>query len=1180
MGEKKFTSEQLKAINTKGKTLLVSAAAGSGKTATLIERIIRSLLDEKNPEDISEILIVTFTNAAVAEIKSRISKALKSALESSPENETLSRQLMLLPTAKICTIDSFCNEILRRNADKVGIAPNYRIAETAESEILSRSILSALINNIYEDSLQRVASAEEFSHLADALTASKHNSELEEVFLKLYEKSKSNPEGVLIFNRLKELYENEAPEDNRYTNYALSALQGTSEHYYASILKILPELSESVYFETASSDIALMQNLIFQDTYSDAKKALSSLSYARLPSSKGARSEVEDDFKYLRADMKEKIQQISENFFSYSPSEWSSLYKELSSTLSVLYRFLAEFDRIYTEEKKKRAMLEYSDIERYTYLVLYENGSPSDIARSIRAEFSSVYIDEYQDVNALQNKIFEAVSTEKNRFMVGDIKQSIYAFRSADPDIFAQMKNSFPRLCDAENSSTASIFMSQNFRSDRGIIDFANMVFDELFPLCAESIGYQDEDSLIPSKLYENAEPKYRKPEITLISSERNGIGEEYKRKKDFECELVAKRIAQLLSEGQLNDGSAIKPSDIAVIMRGGKSRMADYARALESYGIPSEESDSKDFFLSSTILLALSLLCAIDNPQKDIYLAAIMLSPIFSFTPDELYLIREKSQSSLYESLKKYTEEHPDFKKGKQLLERLERYRTLSEGMNIDTFLIRLYNDTGLLSLAEKSGGKENLLLLQSYAKKFSSSKLTGLYNFIKFINNIISSNTRFDTKRERSGADAVSIMSVHASKGLEYPIVFYVDTDSSLGGKDSRDRIAFSEKFGLSLRLRSPSGLALVNNPVHNIILDFNAKKSFEEELRIMYVALTRPKERLYIYAAIPDNDEEFFKKADSKRKFLSKNSMYSLTSAIDIILASGAGADIGIIKTPPISEGVSNLTTKKESAAPDFEMISKDELSTRLSFSYPHQILTTLPEKMSISKLYPELLDEVGEAVSLKLEKEETPVKKRGILPEFITGKASDESAKKGIATHSFMQFFSLDELSKNGAEEELERLVEKGFLSKDDAARVRLKEIENFKYSKLFNDIQLAKSLYREFRFTTLLPARYFTDDKEKKAALKDTDILVQGVIDCLYEDADGEFHLVDYKTDRLSKAELADRALADEVLREKHKLQLSYYSLAVKNIFGKEPKDIKIYSTVLSDTVDVQRVVFE
>ena len=1192
MAERKFTPEQESAINTKNKTLLVSAAAGSGKTATLTERIIRSLTD--GSEDIGRMLIVTFTNAAVRELRDRIKAAVEAALEKEPENKQLERQLTLLPMAKICTIDSFCNEILRKNSDKVGISPNYRVADAAEVEILSYSILSGLIDSLYENERCDIMEASEFALLADCLTSSKKNSELEEIFLNLYEKSKSTVEGVEIFKILADKYAAASPRDNEYTEYAVNLLKSALSHEAKIMASLSQELClsgtapEVLYSEAFRKESELLQTIICKNDYFAIKEALDSLSFDRLPATKSSdKTALMEEAVAQRNGMKDEIKAIRDKYFFYSEDELSELFSKLYKTLSLLSSFISEFDKLYMIEKTRRLMLEYSDIERFAYSALYEkDGSPSDFALSLRQEFTSVYIDEYQDVNAIQAKIFDAVSLPANRFMVGDIKQSIYGFRSAEPDIFASMKKAFPALAKSDRSFSASIFMSKNFRSDAGIIDFVNSVFDKAFGLTKDSIGYLSEDRLECGKIYEDGRiPEYKKPLFLLIpekpSSDDEPGDDEPGDRRALECRAVAEKINELLKSGKLNSGKAPKPSDIAIIMRGNKQRMNDYAEALLELNIPSEKADDKSFFLNSEVLLALCLLNAIDNPEKDIYLAGLLASPLFSFTADELYLIRKNKVGSLFRSLVSYTEETPDFKNGRDFLEKLSFYRTLAEGLSVDALILRLYNDTGLLELANHNeNGSENLLLLYNYAKNFSTSSLKGLYNFIKFINNVIERKTEFDAKRDSDEANAVHIMTVHASKGLEYPIVFYVDTDTALSYKERGDKLSFSEKFGLSMRLRSPGGLALVENPVHNLINHFNAKRYFEEELRIIYVALTRAREQLFIVGCVPEDTEGYFEKLKSKARFLDEYSIYKTKSPLELMLTTAEEYDLIIQNYDGLAcEEKSTPETVAEEDDDSFSL-SREELSLRLNFSYPDVHLTKIPEKLSISVLYPTVLDgSENEEISLQIQGGREK-KASQTVPEFITKSKRDESAKRGIATHNYLQFFDIEKLQKNGALEELERLTKDGFISEENKNLVRLSEIELFEKSDFFKEMKRAKNIYRELRFNTRLPAKFFTGDEQLRARLGSDELLVQGVIDCILEDENGKLHLVDYKTDRLTNEELSDKALAEKKLNGSHALQLSYYSLAIEKIFGKAPISVRVYSLPLGDTVDINVLNFK
>ncbi len=1194
MAETKFTPQQESAINTTDKTLLISAAAGSGKTATLTERIIRSLTRKEEPEDISRMLIVTFTNAAVGELRDRIKRAIEEELKNNPGNESLERQLKLLPMAKICTIDSFCNEILRKNSDKVGIPPNYRIADAAEVEILSYSILSGLIDALYENERCDIMRAEEISELADTLTSSKKNSELEEIFLKLYEKSKSSVHGVGIFKILADKYKALNPKENEYTSYAVALLHSAAEHYEKVLFKIGEELTHSgtdgeiIYGEFICKEAEILKTLVCENDYFSLKNALDTLVFERLPAvKKENKTPLMEELASLRTSMKSDFKSISDKYFFYTEKEFTELFRELHRVLTLFSKLISEFDEIYMQEKIKRLVLEYSDIERFAYTSLYEkDGTLTDFAESQKSEYSSVYIDEYQDVNALQAKIFDAISRCDNRFMVGDIKQSIYGFRSAEPDIFAYMKKSFPKLEDKSASPSSSIFMSKNFRSDEGIIDFVNSVFDKAFGLTKESIGYLPEDRLEFGKIYKNGTiPEYKKSTFILVpSSSHDGSKADEantKTSRERECKIVAEKIEALLKNGKLNSKEATRPSDIAIILRGNRQRMNDYSEALSALNIPSEKADDKNFFLNSEVLLVLCLLNSIDNPEKDIYLAGLLASPLFRFTADELFLVRNNRISSLYKSLVSYTEENPNFEKGRDFIEKLEFYRTLAEGLSVDALILRLYNDTGLLNIAKRFNSEENLLLLYDYAKKFSCSSLKGLYNFIKFINNIIERGTQFDAKRDGDEKDAVHIMTVHASKGLEYPIVFYVDTDTALSDREKGDKLAFSEKFGLSLRLRSPSGLALVENPIHNTVVHFNSKRYLEEELRVIYVALTRAKEELFIVGKVPEDYEDYLEKLKFKKRFLDKYSIYKTKSALELILVAGENYKI-LIESKESEEALKENASENILNGEDYDSyaLSEEELFSRLSFNYSNDHLTKIPEKLSVSALTPTVLDgSEEEEISLLIESSTPRDKKRGIIPDFIRGSKSDESTKRGIATHNYLQFFSIENLDRNGAEEELERLFNLGFISKEDKERVRLTEIELFRKSDFFREMKSAQKIYRELRFNTRLPAKFFTCHEELRLKLKDSELLVQGVIDCIIEDENGNLHLADYKTDRLSKDEIKDKGLAEKKLNDSHARQLSYYSLAVEKIFGKAPKTVRVYSLPLGSTVNIKLLDF-
>lgn len=1197
-----FTKEQQSAIDTRDKTLLISAAAGSGKTATLTQRIIASLLDEENPADISELLIVTFTNAAVGELRERIGKAIRERLASEPANLRLQRQLLLLPSATICTIDSFCNEVLRANTGAVGIPPNYRIADAAEAELLGGAVCESLIAAVYEGDLADEISPEDFAELCDALTRVKEDASLAPTLLALYRKCETHEKGVHSLRALCEEYDPRkytAPEQTRLGAYILRETAEMAAHYTGALQKTLAtfplEGKAALLHALLSEEQYWFYHLSTARTYGEMRTRLYEFSFKNQPPIPAAQKtpEIERAIR-LRAEYKEAVSSYRAKFFAYTVEQFAELYTKLYKQTDILCTFLEKFDFSFREEKARRGLCEYADIERYAYRCLWDGDTPSAYAKELSEKYSAIYIDEYQDVNRLQNLVFAAVARPNNRFMVGDIKQSIYSFRSADPSIFAEMKNTFPPLEKAGRSHAASIFMSQNFRCDEGVVDFVNRIFDTVFGHLGESIGYVPEDRLTFSKLgpVGNAFP-----EITLVSSAHSASEEsededgEPPSAVEAEAYAVGKKILSLLDGGKKNDGTPIRPGDIAVIFRGLHSRAPIYTRVFASMGIPCAVGDEKSLLLAPEVLLCLCLLNTIDNPHRDIYLAGLLCSPLYGFTADDLVRYRGAEQErgvSLFSALEAYAREHPEDARLSHFLSSLAHYQLMAEGMRVDEFLTKLYAESAMLSLAAKNGGRDNLLLLKDYAARYEAGGFSGLYSFIHYINNLIESRTDFDSKRQ-DGADddRVRLITVHASKGLEYPVCFLAACGTDIRDAESGP-FAYVEGFGLAFRLRDSSGLSLVENPAVNALLRRRAEKGFEEELRILYVALTRARERLYLFGTCSRTaPEDYLARVQDQISFLDAYSLRRMRSFLKIALACPTGAEVHIEHGDPAA--VNEVQTEEQpdpiSALPPCEE-EVERFVSRFGYTYPHAVLANTPRKLSVSALSKDRLDRMEKESTLPedaplsylpsdCEEQEPQSTHAPRLPAFVTGRREKESARRGIATHLFLQFCDFAALSERGAQAELDRLIREKFISEEDGARVRLGEIEKFRESRLLDAILSAKALHREMRFHARMPAVLFTESEEKRAALGEHRILVQGVIDCLYEDESGDLTLIDYKTDRLPREALRDPALAAEILSEKHREQLSYYAIAVEQMFGKRPKYIRVYSLHLGDTVEIE-----
>ncbi len=1218
-----WTQKQFDAINTRDRTLLVSAAAGSGKTATLTERIIQSILDEKNPGDIGRMLIVTYTNAAVDELRTRVALKIREAADAAPDNAALEEQLLRIKDAKIMTITSFCNTILRSSAESIGLSPTYRIAEPSEAKIVSSAVLEGLINAAYEGVLDGVCTSQEFIALANALSNVKNSGSLADAISFLYDKLKSTEDGVATLGALIEEYDPKgfsSVEKTRLGDYICNFVRDAFMEYERLYISIAPlagaEKMDKKNLELLDSDLGFVRSVCDSHGYTDMRDALSKYKAGRVSRPKPDNTtEFSERFAFIHDSLAADVKKLTAEYFSYTEGEWASTYAALYSTLSVLYRFMDEYDRRFADEKKRRSICEFSDVERYAYTALWENGERTELAHELAAKFDAIYVDEYQDVNALQNKIFEAISTDTNRFMVGDIKQSIYGFRAARPDIFADMKAHYPELGTPGDRPAASIFMSNNFRCDEPVIDFVNGVFDTLFSLKGQSIGYTDGDRLVFSKIYKEGEhPIGHVPEIHLIEkpstsgaegeSEEEAVAREERESAELEAYYITKKIAEIIGK-PLANGDPIMPKDITVLMRSVKGDLArELSTRLANVGIRTSVVDTGSLFLDESVLLALSFLYCIDNPRRDVYLAALMCSPLFGFTPDELLNIRRASESeTLWEALSEFVAKNQSYERGVRFIASLIRYRRLSEGKRTDELLTMIYRESGLMALAARNGGRENLVLLHSYARKYEASDFKGLYSFISYINEIIESGEEFESASAEAEENAVKLMTVHKSKGLEFPVCILANTSSQ--GKPSKERITFSDTFGISLKLPDDTGLALVENPAGKIIDHYIKKGEYEEELRVLYVALTRAREMLYVYGTCKTAETD--KYLNKVRNIGEANSPYLITQAktfLDMILSARKCGRLTIENGTPKSLHIDPVKLPEKKAAAEVKkkkpvITASAEYEARFNFVNPRHHLETLPEKISVSRLAPGLLNESEEgeidfsAYDLLVREGILPTEADGLkdidgtestdgegetesrayAPAFAVESTVPDSAARGIATHTVMQFCDFENLEKKGAKAELERLIEAGFIKAEDAALVRIDEICAFVRSELFAEMRRAKRLWREQRFNVKLPAVNFIEDNEKntkrRAALMHEELLVQGVIDCVIEHEDGTLHLIDYKTDRTRRGKAGE-----EQLLSAHTRQLSYYAEAIRLMFGKSPDKVGIYSLQLGYEIPV------
>ena len=1193
---REWTTAQKAAMNIRDKTLLVSAAAGSGKTATLTERIIRRITDSDNPADIEKMLIVTFTRAAAEELKNRIFSAISEALTKNPTDRHLTQQLIKLGNARICTIDSFYLDLVRSNFSTLGIPASFRIADTAELEILQKRVMEETIDQFYEKD-------DDFPVFAECFTGTRSADKLSDIFIDLAIQTSSVPEGIefLHINAQKTMADAQEKIDFFATDYgkilrnraidvvshALSVFSAACEYI------VTDENISAAMFSSFDYDRTFCKTLLSaledeKNGYAFSKKVLDGFSPIRLNRLKADFvTQQSENFKVLRTDLHKQLRDLSKKFFSKEPSVITRALGDTAVYTEKLYQILSEYQSTLHEEKLRRSILDFNDIRRYTLQLLVSlDGSPTSVARQYAEEFSEIYIDEYQDVDRVQDMIFRALSRPTNRFMVGDIKQSIYSFRGAEPLVFSEYRSQFPDYDteDTANAENATVFMSENFRCDQNVIDFTNLICSRIFSACVESIGYRSDDDLVFSKKAPSEE--YRSPlvEIAVLlppddTEEESDDDSELPEKKEMEAAYIASEIQRLLTQEKKADGSPILAGDIAVLFRS-RSMSSYLSKALNDRGILTSENDGDRYFENPDVLMVLCFLNTVDNPHRDIFLTGTLRSPIFGFTMDDLIRIRKSCDSSfsLYDALVSYQEENEDplAKKCLRFNQQLEEWRQSATTLSVDRFLRILFESeafaaSGLISSQTETGDGGNLLRLYEYARTFEAGSFKGLYNFIEFINTIIEEGKKMKIPPKGSSPDRVNLMTIHQSKGLEFPVCFLCGCGNRFNRQDQRASLLFDYPIGVAMKLSDQTGFARINTPMREALAANVGIRQTEEEMRVLYVALTRARERLYLTASTSSSEEKLLKTAEARAQFCGRHTLLRCQSYLDWLLIPFADPScnaecchLSFLQAVPQKE--SHLENETISITPSASIsddpILTEQLKKDFAFQYPYRELHRLPAKLSVSRLSPDVLDENDQSVDLFSERP------KAIVPDvFLTGKKSKPTAsERGTATHLFLQFCDFSYARIHGVENELARLIERKFLPMGIEDLIFGDELKLFFESEFLEEIFRAKQIIREQRFNLLLSPDAFTQDPEFRNLLAEEQLAVQGVIDLILIHEDGRIGLYDYKTDRLNEAERSNDALAQRKMQDRHGLQLSYYAHAISLLFGRPCDKVCIYST--------------
>ena len=1183
-----WTPAQSAAIETRGKDLLVSAAAGSGKTATLTERIIRSLKDTEHPADISKMLIVTFTRAAASELRAKIFKALSEALAKDPSNRHLAAQLIKTTSAKICTIDSFYLDMIRENFSSLGLPSNFRIADTAECELLAKECMSDIISKHYD------ADTDGFSAFAECFVGVRGGDRLPEILLSLYESISAYPEGIDFLLECADKYASFAECDFFESPFGDVLAGGVEDafKYYADVLSdgceqmLSDEKLKTAYLPSFSYDHRFCTEaveILKSRSYERAKAHMGSYSPISLKSVRGDLPEEILLSKEKRTEITKAIRDTQKKSFSLSPEQISRAMLHSRQITLQLHALLSDFERTFSEEKLRRSALDFSDIRRYALKLLVDKDkNPTEVAINMSLKFTDIYIDEYQDVDRVQDMIFRAISNGKNRFMVGDIKQSIYGFRGAEPHVFAGYREKFPLhgTSAAEDSPAESIFMSNNFRCDENIIDFTNLVCSYLFGICSENIGYCKEDDLRFTKQKPSDDFVSQKVTLAIVTppeDEESDYVSNAENNRESEAKYIAAKISELLRSGKLANGERVHPEDIAIMFRSGSIK--PYLKAaLDEAGIAYSGGDDNKYFESPDVLLVLSVLNVIDNPHRDIHLAATLYSPLFSLTLDDLVRIRktESGAHSLYDALCEYIAENDDelSSKCRDFISTLDEWRELTQSMTVNKLLRRIFSSRRFL--LSGISNSENLRILYEYARKFEAGAYRGLYDFIEYLNRMIANGTKLEGAATDGAVGRVSLITVHHSKGLEYPVCFLCGTSGQFNKSEFKDSMLFEYSTGVAMKLADGTGFARVNTPMREAIISKLLTAQIEEEMRVLYVALTRAREKLFVTGSSTKPRDDLLTAAKERRVYSGKHTLLKCRSPLEWILTSLSGLDISSLCELEFIDPTKIKSAKAAKAIAESvasEALKNEELYEKLTadfeYEYPYLHLSRVPAKISVSRLSPDVLDEKDDTLAL------FDTDKKASVPRILLGESGSapSPAARGTSTHLFLQFCNFERAKAHGIDEEIARLIEARYIPREAKDEMFADELEKFFDSELYSEIISARRVIREQRFNILMPSSNFSKDEDFIKAT-DEPLAVQGVIDLIIIDRDGNVSVYDYKTDRLSRAERESDALLAHKMRTLHAEQLGYYKIAAERLFGKEVKRVAVYSTQAAKTVDI------
>ena len=1175
----KLTNEQQSAVDSRERSRLVSAAAGSGKTKVLVERLFSYV--EREGANLDDFLIITYTRAAASELRGKIAKALNERMERDPGNYHLRQQMLRVYRADIKTVDAFCTSLLRENCHLLGedarghaLRPDFRVLDENEAEVLRGRVLARTLEDFY-DHLTSGGTL-----LADTLGAGRDDSALEQLVLELHAKLQAQPYEDKWLDAQRAFWRAvpEKIEDTPYGKILLNEVGRKARHCKSLLQRAAQEMCANdalnqkyaPAFLDASYQLEALEGKIAQGW--DAARGVT-IAFPRLAAVKDSDGgEMKARMKGLWDNCKETVKGFAELFAASSDEAVEDL-RTMAPAMLALIDLTADFSRRYNEEKRRRNAADFSDQEHEAIrLLVGKNGEPTELAALVSTRYREIMVDEYQDTNEVQNRIFDAISCKgENLFTVGDVKQSIYRFRLADPRIFLQHYNTWPPLAAADEHESAKLLLSRNFRSRREVLEATNFVFRNVLSREMGELDYGEDEMLRPGASY--AESSVCGADFHLLDLPTQ-TGEHRVRASEAEAAFVADYIRNMLSsefpvqDDKTRELRPVREEDIVILMRSPSTRLLDYRRALESRGIRCAADAGEDFFASMEIAVLFSFLQVIDNPRQDVPLIAVLRSPLFGFVPDELAALRSQQRTGdFYDALLLGEDGH-----SRAFLAVLRSLRDSAAHLSVRELLSEIYRKCNVLGVfgAMHRGAerKENLLAFLELSEDFARAGRQGLFDFVRTLREQLASGeaAAMQTTHASSG---VRIMSIHKSKGLEFPVVILSDLARRFSNMDFQSSVLVHPQLGLGpvcVDARRHIQYPTIARQALERTLRREAKA---EELRVLYVAMTRAKEKLIMVhtqanagGRVADlmalSDCPVLPEAVDSGKCMGDWIMLPLlqrseAGALRAFAGQNSEGRFFAEETPwtvCVHDGLQFAAPAQQSDAAEEERApQREELPAdfaALSYRYPYAEQTAFPAKLTATQLKGRAIDEeISENTTL-------PPRLRNLCkPKFLAGKTALTGAERGTALHLVMQdldFFC--EPNEQSVREQIEKLRAQRKLTDEQANAVDVRAIVRFLRSDLAARIRKSKQVEREYRFSLLRPVRDFS------SLDADDSVLLQGVVDCFFEE-DGELVVVDFKTDHVSRAQLDERA-------EHYRPQLEAYSMALTRVMGKKVKEKVLY----------------